>query len=180
MLSTEQYQELKANYLETIVSGAEDAGGLPAHIAIFGTEKKALGKSAIVFMKINDEFMSSENGKDFFIEKVVPALSKDVTEKFDVHSVAWASEGWLREMSKDQPQPENYKDLPIKKEVVIVNIESLDKTECVMYDVIRQGHKVASDGSFIDSVVLTLIKETNDAISASGRFTGLIKHFTKA
>jgi len=76
--------------------------------------------------------------------------------------------------------PENYKDLPIKKEIVIVSIESLDKTECVMYDVVRDGHKVTSSGDFVDSVSLKLITESPEMISASGRFTGLIKHFVTA
>jgi len=180
MLTTEQYQELKAKYLKAIVSGTEEAGGLPPHIAVFGTEKKDLGKQAIVFMKIPEELMSSETGKDLFIEKVVPVLSKDVAKQFIVHSVAWASEAWLRESKIDQPQPENYKDLPIKKEIVIVSIESLDKTECIMYDVIRQGHKVTADGTFVDSVMLELINESPEMISASGRFTGLIKQFVTA
>ena len=179
MLTTDEYQELKASYLRSIVSGTEAAGGLPPHIALFGTEKKDL-KRAIVFMKIDEQLMSSEDGKDLFIEKVVPALSKSVMKEFDVHSVAWASEAWLRESKMDQPMPENYKDLPIKKEIVIVSIESLDKTECVMYDVVRDGHKVTSSGDFVDSVSLKLITESPEMISASGRFTGLIKHFVTA
>lgn len=179
MLTTDEYQELKTSYLRSIVSGTEAAGGLPPHIALFGTEKKDL-KRAIVFMKIDEELMNSEDGKDLFIEKVVPALSKSVKKEFDVHSVAWASEAWLREAKADAPMPEDYKDLPIKKEIVIVSIESIDKTECIMYDVIRAGHKVTSTGDFIDSVSLKLVTETNEMISASGRFTGLIKHFVTA
>ena len=181
MLTEDQYQEIKTRYLKTIVKATEEAGGLPGHLALFATEKDDPdAKETIVFMKIDDTFLSTEFGKDVFVEKMIPIMANDINKTFNVHSVAWSSEAWLRETKLDQVIPDNYKELPIKKEVIIVNIESLDKTECVMYDVLRNGHQVNADGDFTETVVLELMTETDQMINASGRFTGLIKHFIKS
>lgn len=178
MFTNEDFADLKEKYLETLVSGTIEAGGLPPHLTLFGNHKEETEteKAAIIHIPIPDKFMQSEDGKDEFIDKLIPMISEKVKEKFVINAVAWASEAWFREQPKGEPVPENYKDLPIKKEIIMVNIESILGSSLTVYEMIRNGQKVNSDGELIDNVELVII-DTDAPESVGGRFTGLLKLF---
>lgn len=175
-ITMEKFDQLKADYLEMIVQGTKDAGGLPPHFTIFATNKDEEKTQAIIHVPIPDSLLT-EQGKESFVTSMLPQISKKVKEKFTVFAVAWASEAWLRTADKDAKIDDNWKDLPIKKEVIIVHIESIIKKECNIYEMIRNGHKVDEDGNLIDNISLTLLPDMDAMAHASGRFTDLLKSF---
>jgi hypothetical protein len=175
-ITMEKFEQLKADYLEMIVQGTSDAGGLPPHFTIFATNKDEEKAQSIIHVPIPDSLLTEE-GKESFVTTMLPQISKKIKEKFIVFAVAWASEAWLRTGEKGKEIDENWKDLPIKKEVVIVHIESIIKKECNIYEMIRNGHKVDEDGNFIDNVSLTLLPDMESMSEATGRFTDLLKSF---
>ena len=172
----EKFDKLKENYLDMVVSGTKEAGGLPPHITLFGYHNDDHEKQAIIHVPIKDELMTPE-GKTKLFNKVIPELAKDIANrKFTIYALAWASEAWIREAKGEDKVDENWKDIPIKKEVIIINMESTVKNEFIMYDVARVGHKVSDTGDFIDNIELTMI-EQDDMTNVGGSLTGLSKYF---
>ena len=82
-----------------------------------------------------------------------------------------------RRKAKGNIEPdENWRDIPIKKEVIIINLESTVKNEFIMYDISRIGHKVSDNGDFIDNIELTKI-EGKEMFNVGGSLTGISKYF---
>lgn len=180
MLTNMEYHQMRTQWLNTIVEGTKEAGGLPPQITFFVRHKDGENENepAMVFYMLRDEYINSDEGKDYFIKKVLPEMAENIKKKFDVHAIGWTAEAWLRETKTDEPVPDNFRDIPIKKEVIVVNFEQKDCSECVIYEMKRNGHKVNQNGVFIDNIELEMIEynHTTDA-RASGRFTGMIDLF---
>lgn len=176
-LTLEKFTKLKDNYLEMVISGTKDAGGLPPHLTLFGHEKSDEEKQAIIHVPITDDLMTTE-GKTKLFDVVIPLLAEQVSEKFKIYALAWSSEAWVREANKDQ-KVINWKELPIKKEVIIINFESTVKNECVIYEMKRDGHKVSETGDLIDNIELVEYPSRPEEGSQGGNLTGLLKHFLK-
>jgi len=117
----------------------------------------------------------TDEGKDIFLKEIVPDLFKEIKKKFNPVAIAWASEAWVRTTDKTKEAPEDWKLLPIKKEVVIINIESNNSQKVIMYNIERNGQQITSSGNLVDIIILTLIEESPEKIT--GRFTGLFKKF---
>jgi hypothetical protein len=172
----EKFNELKENYLDMVVSGTKEAGGLPPHITLFGYHNDDYEKQAVIHVPIRDEFMTPE-GKTKLFNVVIPDIAKDVAKKeFTIYALAWASEAWIREAKADKKIDEDWRDIPIKKEVIVINLESTVKNEFIMYDVTRVGHKVSDNGDFIDNVELTMIKQ-EEMTQVGGSLSGISKYF---
>lgn len=177
-LTLEKFTKLKENYLEMVISGTKDAGGLPPHLTLFGYEKSDEEKQAIIHVPITDDLMTPE-GKTKLFELFIPLLAERVVEKFKIYALAWSSEAWVREANKDQ-KVENWQEIPIKKEVIIISFESTVKNECVIYEMKRDGHKVSDTGDFIDNIELIEYPSKPEEGTQGGNLNGLLKHFLKA
>lgn len=184
-MTNEEFEELKTSYIENIKKYMVDSGGLFSHLSIFGEHKEpedGQPVTAIIHVPIDPRFLKSDQTKDVFIDEVVPELAKVINEKFFIKGVGWASEAWLRTASKDQTIT-NWKDLPIKKEVLIVTIETEFKDDMIIYDINRTGKDVTSDGDIIDHIELIEQEDMKNLNASSGkkeqtgRFTGLYKKF---
>ena len=175
-MTDEVLENLTSEYLELIVRQTKDTGGLPNHITLFATHKapERENKSALIFLAMDSELMDSSEGKDIIVDVVIPKVAERVKKDYVVYGLAWASEAWLRESSLDK-KIEDYQQLPIKKEVLIVSIETTQKSESHLYDLVRNGHVVNDEGNFIDNIELTKLDIVPD--STAGRFTGLLKNF---
>lgn len=179
-MTNEQYLTLKEEYINHIKTFVTESGGLLPHITVFADIKKPKDadeeKPAIIHIPIPSEYMDDDTSKDKFVKNVIPDLFKAINEKFIPNSVAWASEAWLREANKNFDVKGNWKELPIKKEVIILTIESESKTEAIIFNVKREGKQVMSDGKIIDIINLTEDKELSDSNgNFEGRFSGLFK-----
>lgn len=185
-MTNEVLEKLKQEYLDHIQKFMTESGSLFAHISIFAEQKKSSKlftdedlKPAIVHIPIPQEFLEDDDSKDMFIDEIIPDMMIEVKKNFKPMGIAWASEAWVRVLDKDQATEEqlkNYKEIPIKKEVVIVTIETADSNQCVVYDIIRKGMKVNDDGELTDIVELKEDINLKDmASNTEGRFTGLYK-----
>jgi len=179
-MTEEQFLDVKEGYLNNIKSYIADAGGLFPHISVFAEHKDVTKKGcAIIHIPIPDELMKTDRKKDEFVEKIFPEIIKEINASFDVKGVAWASEAWMREAPKGTPlDVKNYKDLPIKKEVVIVTMETDHSNSTTIYEMKRSGKKVNEDGDLIDDINLVELENVQQGDHYSGRFTGLYKKFT--
>lgn len=174
---------MKDSYLELITKILIESGGLNPSITLLGVHKED-GKSAIVHVPIPSKYMNNEETKDEFLDDIVPQIADKVKKDFDVNAVAWASEAWLREadtknMSKEQVMT-GWKKLPIKKEVLIISIESEEGVQTTIKEILRKGKQVNEDGQLIDNIELGEMPtfDGNNAAAAEGRFTGLYKKFS--
>jgi hypothetical protein len=168
-------------YINRTLKFVEEYGGVHPHITIFADIKDPQNedeqKQAVLHLDMPDELLESEEGKETFMTKVFPQLAKKVKEKFNVYGITWMSEGWMRTINKNEEMPDNYKDLPIKKEVIIVSIETIENNEGRMFELKRDGKQVTPSGEFVDKIELIPIgNEDGDSMkNVGGRFSGMLK-----
>jgi hypothetical protein len=181
-MTEEQYIELKDRYLTNIKKYMTEEGGLFSHISVFAEkiehdENDDESKHAIIHIPLPEKIANSDAGKELFVTKILPEIANTLKEEFTATGVAWASEAWLRSSHIDDKQPENWKDMPIKKEVLMVSMESAYGNETSVYEIVRNGMKVTEDG-LSDSIELIKDEElSGENLKFEGRFTGLYKKF---
>jgi hypothetical protein len=180
-------REMRDNYVAHIKQYMQDMGGLFPHITVLGVHKEDKEQQAIIHIPIPDEFMESDERKDVFVDEIVPRLAEELNKKFIPSAVAWASEAWMRTAKRDEVDFEkvDYKTLPIRKEVLIIVIESDNSQESLLYEIKRQGKIVNEEGNMVDQIELEEITDyfgTADATpdKSEGRFSGLFKKFAAA
>jgi len=173
-----QFIEMKDAYLDDIKGMLLKNGNFSATISIIGEEKKDLS-SSIVHIPLPEQIINSDEGKQLFVDKMIPELSKKLKDRFNIQAVTWASEAWMREAHKDDynPDTDNYKDLPIKKEILIITIDTKTNLESHVYEIVRMS--IAPNGDLIEKVDLLKLPELSEVFgSTEGRFSGLYKKFT--
>jgi hypothetical protein len=180
-MTDKDFNDMKDGYIKLVKGLMIENGGLEASITILGTHKSDQ-HNAIVHVPIPNKYMKSEEMKDEFINVVVPDISEQINKKFDVKAVAWASEAWVRTLDNKNGErtkaPDNWKDLPISMEVLIVTIESEHHNESLILEIVRKGKQVNEEGELIDAIELTEHPEYKEGITTGeGRFTGLYKKF---
>jgi hypothetical protein len=178
-MNKEEFDKLKEDYINNILDYVKSEGGLFAHISIFAKEKENSNeKPALIHVPLSDNIMEDDEGKDLFIEKILPRLAETITEKFNVFGVAWSSEAWMRVANKEE-EVEDFSLLPIDKEVIFITIESVNHdAECIMYEINRNGVSVNEDGDLVDVISLTK-SDIDNTVKMSGRFSNLLKYFKK-
>lgn len=175
-MTEEKYQELKTQYVSNIKNFMSEMGNVFPHISIFGNHKdENETKDAIIHIEIPDILMSSEHRKELFVQQVLPSIAKEINEKFIPYGVAWTSEAWVRE-SGPGDVPENWKDIPIKKEILLISLEFTHKKEALIYEIKRLGKQVNEEGNLIDKIDL-LEEEVSITEPLQGRFSGLLEKF---
>lgn len=181
MIDKEKLQEMKDTYLESIKGYLNSTGGIEPHLTLFAEHKEAERneETAIIHVPIPDKFMKDDQGKERFVEEVIPQMAEKLHEKFVLQAVMWTSEAWVRSLPKGQPEPENYKDLPIEKEIVIVIFETTDEKSMQAYDILRQGKQINEKGELTERVELKFDQNLSGSDYPTGRFTGLLKKFQK-
>lgn len=177
-MTEEKYEELKEDYIGNIKRVMTELSYILPHISVFGVHKdEEESKDAIVHIQVPDEFMKSEQMKESFVEEVIPKIADKIREKFIPYGVAWTSEAWVRTATKEQGVPDNWKELPIEKEILMVNMEFTYKKELIVYEIKRTGKQVNEDGDLVDHIDL-IKQDFSAAEQMTGRFTGLLEKFT--
>jgi len=178
-MTDNDFQEIKQEYIENIRSKISELGGLHPHITIFADVNDAVEgedhSMAILILPIEDEYMKDDQAKDEFVDDILPGVFKKINEQFTPKALAWASEAWIRTIEKNEEMPDNYKELPIKKEVVIISIESDNSNECLIYEINRKGKQITRDGNLVDTITLEQINGFTVPKETTGRFAGLFK-----
>lgn len=183
-MTQERLEEGKELYLKNIKRYIAAEGSLFPHFVVIG-EKKVKSDDgepdlALIHIPIPDEYMKNEDTKDEFVTTVVPEIAKEVTKKFKCEAVGFAAEAWIRIANSDKELPD-WKKLPIKKEVVFINIESKNSNLFRVYNINRLGQQVNENGELTDHVQLEEDTELSNmnGTSVVGRMTGLYKKFTE-
>lgn len=183
-MTEEQYIDLKDTYLRNIQKYMQQEGGMFSHISIFAEplqvneEEIDPERTAIIHIPIPEKMANSEQGKEYFISKMVPDIADTIKKQFNTVAVVWASEAWVRSAGKDEESKlENWKDLPIQKEILMIAIESKFGNEALMYEIVRKGMQVTEEGL---SDTIELVKDeklSGKDLPLQGRFAGLYKKF---
>lgn len=181
-MTEQEYQEMKKDYIKFVTKIMKENGGLPPSITVLGTHIED-GLNAVVHIPIPNKFMKDDDSKDEFVNELIPQIGKKVAEEFNVTAVAWASEAWMRTIDKKDVDPEkilkDWKNIPVKKEVLIINIESKQDNKTCIMEIIRKGKQVNEEGELVDNIELIECPDYNDGVVGEGRFTGLYKKFTE-
>jgi hypothetical protein len=112
------------------------------------------------------------------MNKVLPNVVKEVNKRFTVDAVAWAAEAYMR-VTENKEDLKDWKAIPIKKEVLFITIESENRFDNCIMEIVRNGKQVTSDGDLVDNIDLIELPEMADTpLSIDGRFSGLYKKFT--
>lgn len=181
-MTEQEYIEIKNGYIEFVTKFITKNGGLGASITVLGTHKED-GKNAVVHVPIPDKFIKTDKGKDEFVDEVLPEIAKKILEEFTADAVAWASEAWLRVLEKDSSDTKDlndWKKLPIKKEVLIINIEHETGSNTFIQEIVRKGKQVNEDGDLVDLIELIEMPDYTEGVIGEGRFTGLYKKFKES
>lgn len=183
-MTPEKYEDIKKAYIEYITDLMTDMGSLYPHVTVFADQKKPKNedekKPAIIHIPIPEQLIDTDEGKETFVSEILPEVFKKLKEDFIPSGVAWASEAWMRIIEKHDEMPENYKDIPISKEVIILTIDTAtdENEELFIYEVKRDGKQVNQFGDFVDKVELILQPELSKGYDRmKGRFSKLFKKF---
>lgn len=179
-MTEEAYIELVDVYKNKIIEIVNKTGNLPANISLFVEKKEDKDGSTnpdVLIMEIPDQFMVSDESKDFFVDMILPSIFKKFSEKYTISGIGFTSESWLREATQEQlDEVDDYKDLPIKKEIVVMGLDSDIKSETIIYDIKNLGLQVSGEKSgFIKNVELVVNPALSGLITVSGRFVNLYK-----
>lgn len=180
-MTDEQFIEIKGEYFENMKRILLDTGNIQPTVTIIGLHKEKQ-KPAIVHIPLPASIANSDRKKQMFVDEMIPELSKKVNERFTVDAVCFASEAWMRTAEKDEfdPEVDNYKELPIKKEILIITIENKNGTECSIYEIKRNGKSVNPDGDIVDYIELEKLPDLEKPYSLTeGRFSKLYEKFIK-
>ena len=167
-------------YLESLHKFFLDRGEYMAQITIFATSKD--GQLIIMPMILPPQVMQDDQAKDRFIQHELPKIARATVKHLKVEAVLFGTEAWIREAANEEVEKigrENYRQLPITGEVVIIYVQHEEDEKCHVYDIHRVGKKVNEDGDLFDEVTLTV----NDKLTGNmqgGRFAGLYKIFNDA
>ena len=183
-MTKEEYVILKDEYIDHIKEFITEHGQLFSHITVFGKLKTPKDedekKPAMIHIIIPPDFMKNDDSKDMFINKLLPEVSKELNKDFLIYGTVWSSEAWMRIAGADfDIDKDDFRDIPGKKEVVIISFESEDLDETFIYDIKRTGKQITSDGKLVDTIVLEEFMDDHKPTITAGRFTGLYKKLKK-
>jgi hypothetical protein len=177
-MTAEQFIEIKDEYLKNMKEMLLETGNIQPTVTLIADHLEE-NKPAIVHIPLPDKIANSDKGKQMFVDKMIPEIAAKVKERFNIHAVAWAAEAWMREAPVDEydPKVDDYKKLPIKKEILIITIDTGAETESHVYEIIRMA--VSPTGDLVEDIELVDMPElSKDYGSIEGRFSNLFKKFT--
>lgn len=174
-MTQEQFNEFVDVYIEDLKSNMIDSGGLIPAISILGQDIEE-DKPSVAFIPVPDDVLKDETYKIVFINRVLPEVYEKVKKHSIPKMVIWASEAWMRFAGNDfDMDKKDWKELPIKKEVLIITKATETKEDVSMFEIIRDGQKVNEDGKLIDGITLKELPDLKDMTGFGGTFSGLYK-----
>lgn len=177
-MTTEKFIEIKDEYIQNMKEMLFESGNIQPTVTIIGDHLED-NKPAVVHIPLPDKIANSDDGKQMFVDEMIPEIAKVAKKKFSIHAVAWASEAWMREAPVDEfnPDIDDYKKIPISKEILIITIDTGAQTESYVYEIVRM--KVSPTGELLENLELVELPElSNQFAENGGRFGNLYKKFT--
>lgn len=182
-MTNEIFEEIKAEHINNIKQYIKKEGNMFSQITVIGENKVIIEKEdtkpAIIIIPIPEEALESDKNKETFINDMLPEIFAKIQEEFIPKATIWVAEAWMRSTTKNFDfDKEDYKKLPISKEVLFIVVETIDKSETIIFDIKRSGVQVNNEGKMIDTIDLIPIPEyTQEPNLLSGRFSNLFKIF---
>lgn len=180
MKNVDERKTIINEYVKKVSNYLQEEGSVFTHITIFAdkldkTEDEE--KINIIHIPLPPELLKSDEGKETMIKQIFPQISEELHKKFRPYGVAFTTEAWVRVADKEQEIPKNWKDLPISKEVLMINFEFEDYKQSHISVINRLGKQVNSDGNYIDRIELEDYRDLKEGESLSGRFSNLYDIF---
>lgn len=188
-LRKENIEVLKNDYIKFIKDTIQETGGLYPSFTVFseikGEYEEDKPKIGLIHIPIPGKFIEDVDSKDELVNEVLPEISKTVKENFIPYALAWASEVWVRRISKDDAKKFGNKldqliESAEKVEAVFINIESEFDNNVYVYEIKREGKQINSDGDLVDQISLIEASDLTESVtegSMSGRFANLFHLF---
>jgi len=186
-MTEEQIKIIREDYLSFIKENIQEEGSMSSSIGIFADIIDSEdGKPALIEIPIPEEYLNNDNTKEHFVEKILPQIIKEFKKRFIAHSVVWSAEAWLRTVPKEKmASMENYQDIPIAHEAVVIIIDSKNGTESLVYEIQRPALSISTDGELVEKeqknkIELVEMPELSGSFNETftGRFSNLYKKFT--
>jgi len=170
----EHFEDMKNHYLEETKKSLLDNGFVVPSFAIMAL-KVSDEQPALIHMPLPSIYLDSEKAKDRFFSEIFPKMAKEIRKDFKPFAILWASEAYYREAKPDfDLTKDNYQDLPIKKEVLIITVDSEEVSTCEIYEIIKSGMSINEEG-LIDQISLEKLSDNQGLKEAQGRFSNLYK-----
>ncbi len=192
-MSDQRFDDFKRdhiNYVQSFMKRNGEMGSLITVLAEQYQDRPAVDeendpdkeKSIVIHIPVPNNFLRSGETKEEFVNEVIPSIFEDIKKKFIPKAVVWTSEAWMREASNEQyKNADNYTDLPITGEVMILSFTKADYEETIIFRITRKGKIVNAEGEMVDDVELTedhkLSSTAEDEDKGKGRFTNLFSKF---
>ena len=177
-MTEEEYIEIKEEYIQNMKEMLLETGNVPPTITVIGSDLKK-DKTAIIHIPLPKEIVDSDDAKQYFVDEMIPEISVEIKKKFEIKAVAWTSEAWMREAPIDDYNPvvDDYKKIPIKKEIFIITVDTGASTESYVYEIVRLS--VSPVGELVEDIELVEMPELSSKFAENGgRFGELYKKFT--
>ena len=185
-MEAEDYKKRKEDYLAEVKNQLLELGDLHPQVTLF--VDKTLDTTEVVpgsvLIPIPQEIMDSEEGKDYFLEVLIPEITKNLNESgMVIKGVCWAAEAYMRKAEKNSEamrmvEDGTWKELPIQKEVLIITLQTDEQNEAVVFEIKRDGSLINSSGDMIDNIELLPEPELSEgARLAGGIFSNLYPLF---
>lgn len=177
-MTDQQFIEIKDEYLQNMKEMLLESGNIQPTVTIIADHLEE-NKPAIVHIPLPAKIANSDDGKQMFVDKMIPEIAVKLKDRFNIYAVAWASEAWMREADVDDfdPEVDDYKKIPIKKEILILTVDTGDNVESHVYEIIRLS--VSPTGDLVEDIELRDMPELNNQFTEQeGRFSNLYKKFT--
>ena len=174
-MTEEIFNEFVNSYIEEMKADLIDSGGIVPAISILGEDIEE-DKPSVAFIPVPNDVLKDEEYKVIFVNKVLPEVYEKIKEHCVPKVVIWASEAWMRFADKDiDIKDQDWKQLPIKKEVLIITKATETNEDVNMFEIVRDGQKVNEDGKLIDAITLKELPDLKEMTGFGGTFSGLYK-----
>jgi hypothetical protein len=174
-MTEEIFNEFVDSYIEEMKADLIDSGGIVPAISILGEDIEE-DKPSVAFIPVPNDVLKDEEYKVIFVNKVLPEVYEKIKEHCVPKVVIWASEAWMRFADKDiDIKNQDWKQLPIKKEVLIITKATETAEDVNMFEIVRDGQKVNEDGKLIDAITLKELPDLKEMTGFGGTFSGLYK-----
>lgn len=138
-------------------------------------------KKGLTFIEIPEDVMKSSEGKNLFINKILPMTADTLKEKgIKLNFLCFASEIYIRKTDKDNFDINTWKDLPAE-EALMLQFEDKEEVHINIYFIRKNPLSLDGDGKLVESKGIEFEKDEESSYVAkheeersSGTFSNMI------
>lgn len=165
MTESEHIENFKKENKENITKLISQMGGFAPLCTIFTHKNDNYG---VIIVTLPEDVLDSYENKQKFLKAMPDFFDSIVEDGHRIVCFSYSSEAWLRTADKNGGVPDNWQSLP-KIEALITSYETNDSVSLEIYNIIREGKIVDTEGDLIDCIRL---EKNNDMDSKEGNLQG--------